>query len=116
MNTPTRRGVAYIAGRIATNRQSSGVFDYNEGRHFSFSGNVRDGNVNVYDYDQGCHISGSGTSLYHYGNGAHLTLQVNAGNFTGYDYASGAHFSGSARGGSVSLYDYETGSYYNFTV
>lgn len=41
------------------------------------SGDVKTGGVAVYDYEQRCHITGSGGSLYHHGNRAHITLQLN---------------------------------------
>jgi hypothetical protein len=116
MKTHTRRAVAYIAGRMASGRRSGSVYDYQEGRHVSMSGNLTNSRVSAYDYDQGCHISGSGTSLYHYGNCAHLTLKLNASKFSGYDYDSNRHFSGSVRGRNVSLYDYETGRHYSYSI
>jgi hypothetical protein len=116
MKTHTRHAVAYIAGRMASGRTSSSVYDYQESRHVNMSGNLSGGSISAYDYDQRCHITGSRTSLYHYGNRAHLGLKLNDAMFSGYDYDSRAHFSGSVNGKNVSLYDYETGRYYNFLI
>ena len=72
--------------------------------------------ASIYDYDRSCHVGGSLPSLYHYGNGRHLSLQINGSNFTGYDYATNSHFSGRASGSSVSLYDHEHGRHHQYTV
>jgi len=116
MKAHTRRAVAYVVGRLASNRRSSSVYDYTEARHVNMSGTVTASSVAVYDYDHSCHISGSGTSLYHYGNRAYVSLSVTNMSFSGYDYDTRAHFKGKVSGTSVSLYDYETGSYYNYSV
>jgi hypothetical protein len=116
MKTHTRYAVAYIAGRRASGRTSGAVYDSQASRHINMSGTLTSSRVSAYDHDQNCHISGSGTSLYHYGNGAYVTLQLNASRFSGFDYDSQQHFTGNVNGRSVSLYDYETGRYYNYSI
>jgi hypothetical protein len=116
IKTHTRRAVAYIAGRLASGQKISSIYDYHERRHVNISGNVTGRSISAYDYDQRCYISGSGTSLYHYGNRAHLTLKLNAATFSGYDYDSRKHFSGNVNGKSISLYDYETGTHYSYSI
>jgi hypothetical protein len=116
INTHTRRAVAYIAGRLVSSRKSSSIYDYDEGRYVNMSGNLTGKSVSAYDYDQRCYISGSSTSLYHYGNRAHLTLKLNVTKFSGYDYDSGKHFSGNVNDKNVSLYDYETGKHYSYSI
>jgi hypothetical protein len=116
VKTHTRHAVAYIAGRLVLGTTSTAVYDYQEGRRISMSGNVTGSTISAYDYAQRCHIGGSRTSLYHYGNRGHLTLQRNGAQFAGYDYDSKKHFNGSVNGKSVSLYDYETSQYYNYSI
>ena len=67
----------------------------------SMSGTVTARRISVYDYEQGCHVTGSGTSLYHYGNHAHIALNLNGANFSG--YGSKAHFSGGERQGRIAV-------------
>lgn len=116
MRVHTRRAVAYIAGRIASDRRSTAVYDYQEGCYNNMSGRVAATKVSVYDYDQGCHVSGSPASLFHYGNSAHISLKVTGVKFSGFDYDSKSHYSGKVSGKNVSLYDYETGQYYNYSI
>jgi hypothetical protein len=112
----TRRAVAYIAGTLITGQKSAAVYDYQDKRHVSMSGAVTANSISVYDYDQHCHIAGSGTSLYHYGNHAHFTLQLNGASFSGYDYDSKAHFSGTANSRNMTIYDYEAKAHYNYSI
>ncbi|SEO06178.1 hypothetical protein SAMN05443254_1171 [Bradyrhizobium sp. OK095] len=69
-----------------------------------------------YDYEAGAHIGNSGSNLYHYGVGSHISLNVNGNKFSGYDYDGGHHFTGSVTGKTVNLYDYGEGSYFNYSV
>ena len=77
MKTSTRRAVAHIAGSLISGHTTATIYDYQDKRHVNMSGDIKTGGVAVYDYEQRCHITGSGGSLYHHGNRAHITLQVN---------------------------------------
>jgi hypothetical protein len=112
----TRRAVAYIAGRLASGRDSGGVFDSESGGHFNFSGTVDPGNVQIFDYSSSSHIGGSPGMLFHNGTGSHLNLELRGNSFNGYDFHSGSHFSGTVSGSSVSIYDFESGRHYNYAV
>jgi hypothetical protein len=116
MNDATRRAVAYVAARLAGQRDSNAVYDYAAGKHYFFSGTVQGGNVQVYDFDSRCHISGNPGSLYHFGNRSHLNIESQGGDFHGYDFASRRHFNGRVTGSSVSIYDHETNRHYNYAV
>jgi hypothetical protein len=111
MNAHTRRVVAYIAGRLASDSTATGVSDLSESsRRYRFSGRVGTEEVNVFDHDEGCHIAGAPSSLYHFGNGAHIQLAMDGAQFSGYDFDSAHHFNGSVqdkRVRLVHLYDFE---------
>jgi hypothetical protein len=110
MKADTRRAVAYIAGRAISGKTASSVYDYGEGGHHSFSGDVSAVAANVYDYGSSCHVGGQLGSLYHYGHGSHLQLTLKGKSFTGYDYDDASDFSGDVHGSSVTVYDYPTGT------
>jgi hypothetical protein len=114
MKSHTRRAIAYIAGRLATGGTASHIYDYSESKHVNFSGSVSDSAVSVYDYEQCCHITGSARSVYHYGDGHHISLRVNGNSISGYDYGTGSHFSARVSGRSLHLYDYEGSSNYQY--
>jgi hypothetical protein len=121
MDAPTRRAVAYIAGRVTSQRAVSAVYDYEAGRYTNFSGNISPSNISVYDFDCRCHISGTQKnghlSLYHHGSAGHIDLNLRpGGSFSGYDYASSSHFSGTVKGTNISLYDYSSGKYFNYSI
>jgi hypothetical protein len=115
MKAHTRRAVAYIVFRLARN-SASAVYDYEASAHFHFSGDVTSKNCSAYDHGQGCHISGTPPSLYHHGNGKHLTVEMTDNGFSGYDYDSGKHFTGTVNGSTISLYDYDDGRFYSYSV
>jgi hypothetical protein len=111
MNAHTRRAVAYIVGRLASDSAATGVSDLSESnRRYRFSGRVNTEEVNVYDHDESCHVAGAPSSLYHFGNRAHIELAMNGAQFSGYDFDSAHHFNGSVqdkRVRVVRLYDSE---------
>jgi hypothetical protein len=111
MRDHTVRAIAYIVARMAGKQKLSTIYDQSLSKHFSFGGEFSEENVLIYDHDQKCHISGSGSagsySLYHFGNGKHISLKVGENGFEGYDHDSGTRFSGSIEGGSVSINDRE---------
>ena len=116
MQAYTRRVVAFIVGALITDRKRMAIYDFGERRHVSMSGAVTADSVSVYDYEQRCYITGTSKSLYHYGNRAHITLQLNSSSFSGYDYDSKAHFTGTAHGANISLYDYERNTHFSYSM
>ena len=116
MKSHTRRAVAYIAKSIVRQKAGTSVYDYSTSRYYSFSGNPNKDHISAYDYSESCHVSGSLLTVYHCGNGKHISLQLNDNNFTGYDYDGSCHFSGSINGNNVSLYDYGESKYFNYSA
>ena len=120
MEASVKAAVAYVAARLITGLTSSSVFDSERGRHISMGGTVSDRSVQVYDYDALCYFSGSGDgsrfSLFHYGQSAHVNVNLSGNTFNGFDYGSGNHFSGTVTGRSVSLYDYADANYSNYSI
>lgn len=125
MKPGPRALVSYVAGAIATGRNGSNIYDYSQGGYRQISGLVTPTSVNIFDYSDSCYFTGTGVgsrevgvnlSLYHYGQGAHINLNVQGTQFNGYDYGSGNYFSGHIAGNAVSLYDYGTGQYHNYLI
>lgn len=116
MDAHRRRAVAYIAGRLITGDEATSIYDYQEQRHNSFSGEVSTQNVNVYDYEEKCFVGGEPNALYHYGDSKHIQLTVDGANFSGFDYGSNKHFSGSVDDRAIALYDYESLSCFNYSI
>jgi hypothetical protein len=120
MNEPTRRGIAYIAGRALSRKSCSAIYDYNATQYFNFGGTVVETRVSVFDYDEGCYITGSGGgrsySLFHHGNQSHVKLDVGLGTFNGFDYDSNSHFTGKVNGNVVWVFDYEESEWFSFSI
>lgn len=116
MKPHTRRAIAYIVGSFISKSGGNSIYDYSTSQHHSFSNSSHDTNIAVYDYSESCHITGILPTIYHYGNGRHISIQINDTGFSGYDYDESCHFSGSVNGHSVSIYDYGESSHFNFSI
>ena len=116
MNTGLRAGIAYIAGRLISGRQSNHVYDYSRGKHIAMSGSVETGQINLYDHGRGAHITGSGTQLFDQSEGCHVSLQLNGNQFSGFDYGAGRHFNGNVNGSNISLYDYKERKHFQYAI
>jgi hypothetical protein len=115
-----RADVAFVTGRLLSNRTAFAVYDCSQSKYISFSGSVEQSEINVYDHDERCFFCGKGDghqySFYHYGGGHHVSLGIEGNQFRGYDYGTGFYFSGRVNGNRISLYDYQTGLDFEFSV
>ena len=121
MKSHTRRGIAYIAGRLVSGKYSTTLRDDSEGKHFSFGGEVSlENGVSVYDYEQSCFIRGNSSggplSLYHDGNANWIDLAIDGNTFKGYDKDSGSFFSGTVNGDFITIYDNEHSQYFKYLL
>ena len=109
MKEEIRRVVAYAAVGRVNSEFASSIYSYATGRYTSMS--------ESYDYGASAHLSGIGEgTIYHYGENAHISLDMRGNDFDGYDHSTGSHFSGSVNGRSVNLYDYGSGQYFDYSV
>ncbi len=106
MTEGARRAIAYVAGRLITGEEATGVFDPVAGRHIPFEGDVQP-QVALYDYERHCRIGGGAPDLYDGGSGAHINLVMDGTSFRGFDHAKGHHFGGRTDGTEVSIFDCE---------
>ncbi len=121
MDAQARRDIAYIAGRLVSEKQAGSVHDYETGKWTNMSGEVSQDNVNVYDYDRKNYISGTKKSetklsLYDYGTSNFIDLEIKRIEFEGYDYKTGNFYNGKVKGSSVSLYDYQDGKHQEYSI
>ena len=86
MNPGSRAAIAFIAGSLIGRKHAASVYDYSEGAHRLFSGTVQSNNVQIFDHTDNCNIGGSGSnnqfSLYHYGEGGHISLNISGNSFS----------------------------------
>ena len=120
MKVNTRAVIAYIAGRLITDRAAKSVYDYTSEVTSSFSGTVTSEEIDVFDETEGCSITGkpegSKFSLLHHGDGNTLDLEIKGVLYEGFDTADGNHFNGNVKKDTVSLYDYSDGYYYTYQL
>ena len=109
MKEEIRRVVAYAAAGRANSKFASSIYSYATGRYTNMS--------ESYDYDAVAHLGGVRKgNIYHYGEGAHISLEMGGNDFKGFDYSSGPYFSGRVSGRSVRLFDYGSSEYFHYTL
>jgi hypothetical protein len=52
MKPHVRRAVAFVAGQLIPKNGKTAIYDYDERKYFSFSGEVSPQQINAYDYDE----------------------------------------------------------------
>jgi len=116
----TKRAVAYIAFRLSTEQEATGVYDQSAQKHFSFSGDVGPEHIAVHDQTQGCSITGSGSAngaeVFHAGNGGQIHSDIRDDGFGGFDQDSQSSFTGTIRDQVVVLHDLGTAKVNRYSV
>jgi hypothetical protein len=116
MDEHSRARIAYVAGRIITNRNASSIFDYTRGRYKLMSGRADSASVSVFDHERGSHLTGSGTSFFDHEKGFHISLHITGNKFSGFDYESSSHYSGTVSGNTISVFDYGEGGFTQYSI
>jgi hypothetical protein len=116
MEAARRADIAYIAGRLISERNSNNIYDYGRQGHTAITGTVSENRVQVYDHSRGAHITGSERQFYDHGRNCHVTLRRNGNRFSGYDYGTMSHFSGHVSGRIVWVYDYGESGYSSHSI
>lgn len=117
MKPSVRAAVAAIASAHSGNKNVTSVYSHAESSRRTITATVNGGSVTSYDHESSCHINGSLPSLYHYGVGAHITLNSNgSGSYNGYDYDTGSHFTVSVNGHAVQIYDHGESSHFAYSA
>jgi hypothetical protein len=112
----TRRAVAYIVGRLVSEKDSDSVYDHEADELFSFGGKISSTAVDVYDYERRCAVGGSLHALYHAGNRKQVRLEIMGHEFSGYDDDTGKPYSGIVKSGLVTIYDPEVKKHFHYSV
>jgi hypothetical protein len=122
MKDHTRRAVAYIAGRLATDKYSSSLHDHSVSKDFTFEGSISPTSVSIFDYQKKCKITGPGDAgsytLLHHGNYKEVILkfEMATNEFSGYDDDSKTNYTGKVEGNSISIYDQEHSQLFTYSL
>lgn len=120
MRDHTRRGIAYVVGRLA-GHPSGAVYDHAISSGTPIAGHVDYGAVRVYDYERGAHLTGTrfreGLHLFDHADGSHVQLSTSgSGHYRGYDHGTESRFEVRTLGRSVEVYDHQTRRLYCYSV
>jgi hypothetical protein len=112
--------VAYIAARLISGSSAGVLYDYSRSVAFAFSGTANTDGVSVFDSTAKCHIGGKCNNgiylLFHFGEEAHINLEIDGSKFKGFDNKSHSYFSGTVAGKSISLYDWGESKWFNYSL
>lgn len=115
MKARTRRAVAFVAALISR-KSASSIYDHADGRHYVFSGECEDGDVNAIDHETSSAIVGSDGTFHHHGNNAAFLIEFQNREFSGYDHDSNGSFVGQVGGSGITLYDNAVGKNFSYSV
>lgn len=120
MKDSVRCPVAYIAARLISGASADVLYDYSRSVAFAYSGTANPDGVSVFDSTARCYIGGKCVNgiylLFHFGEDAHINLEIDGGKFKGFDYKSHSYFSGSVTGKGISLYDWGESKWFNYSL
>lgn len=94
------------------------VYDYSQRKYVlvNFTSPIGSNYINMFDYGRNSYVVGTLPSIYDYGSGSYINMNIEGNRFNGYDYESGSYFNGFVNGGMVTIFDYQQGRYFNFGI
>lgn len=117
MNIQKHIAIAAIVAK-QQGRDVRHVYDYNQSKYVLVHFNSTSGHnhINMFDYDRSSYVVGTLPTIFDYGSGTYINLNINGNRFSGFDYETGSHFNGMINGGMVNIYDFQSGRYFNYGV
>ncbi|RPI72704.1 MAG: hypothetical protein EHM47_07660 [Ignavibacteriales bacterium] len=120
MNLHKRRIVAYIIGKLYTEKEISKVFDKTTSSYNSITGEVTVSRINVYDTEKNELLTGSGDekgiSLYDFTTAKFIDLKISGEYFDGFDYESQKVFYGDIKENTVSFFDFQDSKHHYYIM
>lgn len=117
MNVQKHIAIAAIVAK-QQGRDVRHVYDYNQSKYVLVHFNSTSGpnHVNLFDYDRSSYVTGTLPTIFDYGSGTYINLNINGNRFNGFDYETGSHFNGMINGNMVNIFDFQHGRYFNYGV
>lgn len=106
MESNIRASIAFIITAYASGKNGTGVFDYTQGRRYSFSGTIRKCSINIFDHGRGCYLTGRIENLYDHARRNFISIHLVNNLFTGYDFDDLTHFRGYTNGDNLIYQEY----------
>lgn len=120
MKPHLRAAIAYVAARLILPSSATGLFDESQFRRVLLSGAVDRTVINVFDHERRCFIVGAGDgvnyTLFHQGEGYHVSLSVREHAFWGHDYGHSTRFDGTVDGNSVTVHEHESDARFRYVI
>lgn len=105
--------VAQQQGRAVSN-----VFDYDQSKYVlvHFTSTRSSKYIHMFDYGRNSYVVGTLPTIFDYGSGTYINLNINGNRFDGFDYETGAYFNGMINNRMVNIYDFQHGRSFNYGV
>jgi hypothetical protein len=120
MEMHKRRIVAYVIGRIISQKESHTIFDYDSSSYSNIEGDVKTSKIDVFDSEQKRLLSGDmsedNLSLFDYLSGKFVEIKINGREFDGYDYEYSQLFNGEVSEDKISIFDFHESKRYDYTI
>lgn len=118
MRKETQAYIAYCAGRLGADWDTSSVWDKDREESIPIDKNGTGLKLQKEPFQKGCtankSIDGINHCIVDADKGHHVCLSVYGKLFDGYDHASTSHFSGIVNDDNVELYDYSESDFFRF--